>query len=200
VAKARPATISWFPWWLKGRMGRWLWRSIALVVVVAACVAGVIWLGQWALEQIRTQDRYLVPFADIDCDAPEGMQRGDFLIEVEYSSRLPERLNVLDEDLPAQLEKGFAHHPWVEKVQGVTVAPPRHVAVRLLFRTPVLAVRTGDELRAVDGDGILLPKSASTSGLPIYAGDAHPPRGPAGTYWGDSDVERAARKLQRAKP
>ena len=25
---------SWLPWWLKGRMGRWLWRSVALVLLV----------------------------------------------------------------------------------------------------------------------------------------------------------------------
>jgi hypothetical protein len=199
VAKARPATVSWFPWWLKGRMSRWLWRSVALVVVALACVAGTIWLGRWALEQIRDQDRYRALFAAIDCEAPPGMQRGDFLLEVQYSSRLPDCLNVLDDNLPNQLEKAFAHHPWVEKVHSVTVTPPANVTVRLFFRVPVLAVRAGDELRAVDGDGILLPRSATASALPVYAGDAHPPRGPAGTYWGDSGVERAARKLRGAQ-
>jgi hypothetical protein len=180
-------------------MGRWLWRSIALVVLVAAFLVAVIWFGRWALEQIRDQDRYLLAFTEIDCDTPEAMKRGEFLDQVQYSSRLPDRLNVLDEDLPAQLAKAFARHPWVERVESVTITPPRDVAVRLTFRVPVLAVRADGELRAVDGDGILLPRTAPTNGLPLYAGEPRPPRGPAGTYWGDSDVERAARKLRAGK-
>jgi hypothetical protein len=197
VPKARPATISWLPWWLKGRLGHWLLRSVGLLVLVAGFLAGVIWLGHWGLSQVHDQDRYLAPFADIDCNAPESMDRHEFLDEVQYLSRLPDWLNVLDDELPAQLHKAFTRHPWVEKAE-VAVAPPRQVTVRLTFRTAVLAVRWEGDLRAVDGNGILLPKSAPTRGLPIYDGTPRPPRGPAGTHWGDTDLERAARKLREA--
>jgi hypothetical protein len=199
VAKARPATISWLPWWLKGRLGRWTVRSAALVVLVAGFLAGIIWLGHWSAAQIHDQDRYLVNFTDIECAAPEGMTHRDFLDEVQYGSRLPDRLNVLDNELPAKLRKAFTHHPWVEKAD-VSVTPPRQLSARLTFRTPVLAVRWEGELRAVDGAGILLPKNAPTNGLPVYAGEPRPPRGPAGTHWGDSDLERMARKLRPEQP
>jgi hypothetical protein len=201
VAKARPPTISWLPWWLRGPVGRWALRSVALLLVVAGFLAGVIWLGRWGQEQIHDQERYLVPFADVECDTPEGMERRVFLEEVEYHARppLPDPVNVLDADLPDRLRAAFARHPWVEKVDGVTLTPPRHVAVRLTFRVPVLAVRWGNELRAVDGDGVLLPKNAPTRELAIYDGTPRRPRGPPGTHWGDSDLERAARKRRPAK-
>lgn len=177
-------------------MGRWLVRSAGLVLLVAGFLAGVIWLGHWSLAQVRDQDRYQAALADIDCDVPEGMERRAFLDEVQYHSRLPDRVNVLDDDLPQRLARAFARHPWVETVDDVQVTPPRHIAVRLHFRTPVLAVPWDGELRAVDGDGILLPKNAPTRGLPVYDGVPQRPRGPAGTHWGDTDLERAARKLR----
>jgi hypothetical protein len=57
----------------------------------------------------------------------------------------------------------------------------------------VLAVSLAGQLRAVDGKGILLPASAPTEGLPIFQEVAAPPKGPAGTPWGDPAVEAAAR-------
>jgi hypothetical protein len=198
VPKARPQTISWLPWWLKGRMGRWLLRSTVLLLLVAGLLAGVIWLGRWSEAQVRDQERYQLALREIDCDVPEGGQRQDFLDEVQYHSRLPDRVNVLDDDLREQLARAFARHPWVDKVERVTVTPPRQITVRLIFRTPVLAVRWDGELRAVDGAGVLLPKNAPTRDLPVYDGVPQRPRGPAGTHWGDTDLERAARKA--AKP
>jgi len=178
-------------------MGRWLVGSSALLLLVAALLGGVIMLKDWAFAQIHDQERYLVAFADIDCDVPEGMGRREFLDEVQYLARLPDRLNLLDADLMARLRQAFAEHPWVEKVNDVTAAPPRHVSVRLAFRTPVLAVKCDGELRVVDGNGVLLPKNASAQGLPVYESESRPPRGPPGTRWGDPDIERAARKRKQ---
>jgi hypothetical protein len=175
-------------------MGRWLVRSTALVICVAALLGGLIWLGEWARRQIHDQERYQAALADIECATPEGMERGTFLEQVQYDSQLPATVNVLDDDLPKRLASAFAKHPWVQKVDEVQVTPPRQITVRLRFRTPVLAVRWDGELRAVDGDGVLLPKNAPTRDLPVYDGVPQRPRGPAGTHWGDTDLERAARK------
>jgi hypothetical protein len=199
VAKARPPSISWLPWWLNSRAGRWLVRSLALLVVVVGLLAAIFWLSHWVQPRLRDQARYFVPVADIDCDSPEVSQRAVFLGEVQYFGQLPDKVNVLDEDLPAQLTRAFARHPWVEKVDDVALTPPSKIAVRLTFRVPVLAVRWGDELWAVDGGGVRLPKNAPTRGLPVYDGSPKPPRGPPGTHWGDSDVEREARKLRAGK-
>ena len=178
-------------------MGRWLMRSTALVLLVAGFLACLIWLGGWALTQIRDQPRYQVALSDIDCDVPEGMEKQAFLGEVQYLSQLQPDLNVLDDDLRDRLTHAFARHPWVEKVDEVEITPPRTVTVRLRFRTPVLAVPWDGEMRAVDGDGVLLPKTAPTRGLPVYDGVPQRPRGPAGTHWGDTDLERAARKARK---
>jgi hypothetical protein len=85
----------------------------------------------------------------------------------------------------------------VKDVAEVTVASPRQVHVRLVFRTPVLAVPLGTTLRAVDAGGVLLPAQAATEGLPVFQGRANPPVGPAGSRWGDPAVEARARSLQK---
>jgi hypothetical protein len=171
-------------------------RSAAAGITAAALVAGLIWLGRWALEQVHDQPRYQVAIAEIECNVPDGMERRDFLDEVRYQNPQLEHFRVLAADLSEQVSTVFLRHPWVETVERVTVTPPRTVTVQLTFRTPVLAVRWDGELRAVDGTGILLPKNAATHRLPVYGGTPRPPRGPAGTQWGDPDLEYAARMLR----
>jgi hypothetical protein len=177
---------------------RWLLKMLLLLIVVAAFLGGVIFLGQWALEHIRYQDRYNVPFSEIECTPPPGMTRGQFLDEIVYLARPVETLQLLDEDLPQKLTAAFTKHPWVEKVDGVDLKPPREVRVRLTLRRPALAVRTSEGLIAVDRHGVRLPKDTPTTALPIFEGDANPPKGPAGTIWGDPKVEEAARKTKKA--
>jgi hypothetical protein len=192
-------TISWLPWWLRGAVGRWLWRSGLLFLFVTGFVGGIIWLGHWTSARLREDQRYWLAVAEIECDVPDGMARLDFLDEVQYHSRLPDRINLLDDEVGERLRAAFARHPWVARVEQVTVMPPRRIVARLQFRMPVLAVRWDGELRAVDGNGVLLPKQAATNGLPVYEGTPRPPRGPAGAPWGDADLELAARKLAAAQ-
>lgn len=170
-----------------------LLKVLALLLAVAGVLAGLIALGHWGLEHLRARDRYLVPLADVECAPPPGMSRADFLDEVRYYGGLPEKLSVLDAQLPERLRAAFAEHPWVARVEDVTVTPPRRVRVALTYRTPVLAVRWGDTLRAVDAAGVLLPARAPTAGLPVYPGQPRPPQGRPGTRWGDPGVEKAAR-------
>ncbi len=156
-------------------------------------MAGLIAVGEYAQEQLRDRDRYTLPFTAIECLPPPPYQsRGDFLEEVQYLSRLPGRLRLLDADLAKQLADGFAQHPGVQKVEQVEVTA-RQVRVRLHYRRPTLAVRCGDMVRVVDAEGILLPKEAPAKDLPVFAGQAPPPCGPAGTRWGNAGVEAAAR-------
>src|SRR5207247_10015721 len=105
----------------------------------------------------------------------------------------PDRLRLLDEDLPARLAEAFARHPWVEQVERVTVVPPRQLEVHLVYRTPALAVLLAGQRRAVDGQGVVLPATAGSEGLPLYAGPVTSPIGPAGQPWGDRALEAAAR-------
>jgi hypothetical protein len=165
------------------------------VIGAALFLLGLIVAGRMALEHLRDQQRFALPFSDIDCPPPPGMERDEFLSEVRYLTGLPAQMRLLNDDLPAQLASAFARHPWVEQVEEVAVTPPRLVRVRLAFRRPVLAVPYAGQLRAVDRHGVLLPATAPTDGLPVFDGQAHPPNGPAGTRWGDEAVEGAARGL-----
>jgi hypothetical protein len=178
-------------------MVTWIGKSLALVLVVGLVLVGFILLGRLALESLRPRDRHTVAFGDIDCAPPPGQARADFLDEVQYFGSLPGRLQLLDKGLPERLARGFARHPWVEKVQRVEVVPPGVVRVQLVYRAPVLAVPLAGGLRAVDEHGVLLPSSAPTAGLRVFPGSALPPVGPVGTRWGDAAVEAAAREARR---
>jgi hypothetical protein len=205
-------------------MRKSLLQALGPPLVAALLLAGLIVLGRAARDALRPQERYAVAFGDIDCEPPPGEERAAFLGEVQYLAGLPERLPVLDEDLPARLAEAFARHPWVEKVERVEVVPPGRVRARLAYRTPVLAVLLHGEAqdgrapliealssrglgahgallpaRAVDRDGTLLPAGAPLAGLPIFYG-APPPAGPAGSPWGDRAVEAAARTAAYLAP
>lgn len=175
----------------------WLARSLLLLLLVVAFLGGVIWAGRWGLDQLRGNPRYDIAFADIECETPVGMKKQDFLEEVQFVAHLPDKMSVVDESLPKKLREGFAKHRWVAQVEAVEITPPKHVVVKLKFRVPVLAVKVGDGLRAVDSDGVLLHTNAPTQGLPIFEGTAKPPPSRAGLPWGDPNVEAAARKLTK---
>jgi hypothetical protein len=191
--KETPAPAPARPW-------PWLVPLLAPVLAAGLVVLGLIAAGRAARKHLRDADRFTTAFTDIDCVPPPGQGRQDFLSEVRYLAGLPDRLTLLDEDLPARLADAFARHPWVEKVARVERVPPRQVRVRLTYRTPVLAVPQSGQLRAVDRFGILLPATAAVQGLPVFPGDAPAPAGPAGTPWGDAAVEQAARAAVRAGP
>jgi hypothetical protein len=178
----------------KPRNRRLLFKSAALLLGLGVVVGGLIALGEHAREQLRGHERYTISFAEVECLPPPPYQpRGDFLDEVRYLSRLPRGLQLLDPDLGRRLAEGFAQHPWVKKVERVEVSG-RQVRVRLVYRRPALAVRLKDRLRVVDEEGVLLPKGAPVEGLPVFAGAAPQPAGPAGRRWGDAAVEEAARR------
>ncbi|HEX5272439.1 MAG TPA: hypothetical protein VFW33_18205, partial [Gemmataceae bacterium] len=100
--------------------------SQLLVPVVGAglVVLGLIAVGRAARDQLREHRNYTLSVCDIDCPAPPGMTRPEFLTEVRYVGRLPDRLRALDDDTAARLAAAFAQHPWVESVEEVRVLPP----------------------------------------------------------------------------
>jgi hypothetical protein len=175
--------------------------SQVLVPVVGAglLLLGLIALGKAARDRLRQHERYVITFTDIDCPSPPGLRRAEFLSEVQYLARLPDRLPALADETPTRVAGAFAKHPWVEKVQEVRILPPDRAQVRLVFRTPVLAVPQPNGPRAVDAHGILLPPSAPTDGLPVFRGSAAPPAGLAGEPWGDREVEAAAAAASRQR-
>jgi hypothetical protein len=173
---------------------------VPLLIALASAallVAGLVFLGQVARERLGDSDRFAISFGEMECFPPPPAQdRATFLNEVQYLAAMPSRLRLLEDDLVKRLAEAFVRHPWVERVERISRGP-QQVRVYLVYRTPVLAVPVGGQVRVVDGHGILLPTNAEPGGLPVYEGKARPPAGAAGTLWGDAGVESAARKLAR---
>ena len=170
-------------------------RPIIAGLAAAAAVFGVVWLGQFGRDWLIRRQHYSIKIADLRCESPPGMDRATFLGQVQYLGNLPDQINVLEPQLAARLTAAFALHPWVERVEGVALRGRDGPTVKLVMRTPALAVGS----RVVDRHGVLLPAETLVDGLPVYPDSAPPPAGPAGTLWGDSKVEAAARKAGGAK-
>lgn len=186
-------------------MRKWMVQAAGLGVLVAGALGGLFALGHATRDGVRDLERYAVRFADIDCASPPGQARADFLSEVQYLAGLPDRLRILDGDLPRRLAAAFADHPWVEAVERVEVTPERRVRARLVFRQPALAVtwldaRGAVQTRAVDGGGVLLPAGAETAGLPLWNAGSQGPQRPAGRPWPRPGIEAAARTVAFLAP
>ncbi len=183
------------------RIRKWLLPVVAPLLGVALGLAGLVLLGRRTLDGLREQDRYTVAFADIDCPPPVPLSREDFLGEVQYLAGLPDRVHLLEDGLATNLARAFALHPLVEKVRRVEVTSARQLRVRLAYRAPVLAVQPpGEDKRAVDRFGVLLPVVAGGPRLPVLLQEVAPPSGQPGTPWGDARVEAAAAVLGLLQP
>lgn len=166
--------------------------AVVLTFVAAGLVLiGIIVGGRQFRGRLRDDPRYQFPVHDIQCAAPPGQPLPEFLREVQYMSELADTVSLLDAHLPAQLSAAFARHPWVERVEQVTVGPGRNIRVTLTFRTAVLAVRFGAVTRAVDSGSVLLPLEAHSADLPRLTA-AHPAPQLAGARWGDALVASAS--------
>jgi hypothetical protein len=163
---------------------------------VFAVAAGVVWgiarLGDEARKRIGPRERYLVRFADIECESPAGLERLAFLSEVRYVAAFPDSFQSLDPELKTKLTAAFTAHPWVADVEDVTLDPQGKVRVALRFRVPMLTVRTNEGgSRVLDASGVLLPAGASTVGVAELVSPVATPIPLAGQTWRDPDVKRA---------
>jgi len=173
-------------------MRRHLATAVLTVAVAMLFLIGLIVVGRQFRGMLTNDPRYQFPIRDIACSTPPNKHRSEFLREVQYVGELPDEVPLFEANLPARLTDAFARHPWVEKVEDVSVGPGRRIHVELVFRTPVLAVRLNDEWRAVDAAGVLLPREAAAAGLPRLTEDVSPARG-AGQPWGHPSVAAAAK-------
>ncbi len=177
-----------------------MFHGLVPVAAAGAVLVGLIALGRLAHDRLRQHESYTISLADIDCPAPPGLERPEFLAEVQYLARLPDRLPALDEETPDRLAEAFARHPWVEKVEEVRILPPDQARVRLVFRTPALAVPLGKQLRVVDGQAVLLPRATTADGLLILRNTVAAPSGHAGSAWDDPAVHAAAAVAATLRP
>jgi hypothetical protein len=199
-AEPAPSSPSPAPWKVHGR--RWGIQIAGVLLLAGAGLGGLLWLGDLARRNLQDHERFQIPFSEIQCNPPPGIERKDFLDEVQYHSRLPDQFSILRDGLAVDLRAAFLKHPWVASVAEVELAPPRTARVVLVFREAVLTVEVAADLaanpgkpglRGVDRGGVLLPKKAPLApDLPILAG-APRPIGREGQPWGDRVVGTAAK-------
>jgi hypothetical protein len=146
-----------------------------------------------AAEDLRAASRHPVRIAAIDCNPPPGLDRSEFLRETQYEAELPDQLDRFDPELMPRLQAAFLRHAWVEAVERIEIRGEGSVHVQLRHRTPVLTIRLGKRARAIDGHGVLLPRAADLSGLPLYRGTVERAPGPTGTPFDDSSLLAAAK-------
>jgi hypothetical protein len=161
----------------------------------AALLGAIILGGKISRDSLQSSERFQMPFDQIECPAPPGMDRTAFLDEIRYYGEFPKTVSILDESLRDKLGAAFAQHPWVEKVDAIEVAPGKQLKAELTFRTPILAVQyygPGPITRVVDGSGVVLPIAASAQSLPRLTGKDIPSPAAAGQIWGNAQVEGAA--------
>jgi hypothetical protein len=177
------------------RLRRFLLQFTAAVLAAALVLAVVALLVPAARDFLLGRDRYQIAFADVDCNPPAPLTRSEFLDEVQYYSRQPDRFSLLEPSLDARLADAFRQHPWVRGASAEVHTGGVRVTVE--YRQAVLAVMGRDlQVRAVDRDGVMLPKKASIpAGAPTLEG-APPARGDAGQPWGDPVVELAAKSAE----
>ena len=151
-------------------MRAWFAETVLPLLAAVLVLIGLGMLGRLASAAVRQQGRYAAVFGEVRCEPPPGMRRDEFLREVQYEADLPDRLDCFDRGLSARLRNAFAQHARVEKVERIEVTPGRPLRVRLRYRTPVLVVSVGEQVRVVDRHGVVLPCAAAADGLPALRG------------------------------
>ncbi|MBY0228202.1 MAG: hypothetical protein K2W96_02860 [Gemmataceae bacterium] len=169
------------------RLRAWLVQGVLPLAAGAGLLALVLWLGWQARAWLRGPEEEKPPAAtgwawrDLDCDWPPGLTRLEFLDEAHYLKAFPA------EPEEAGVRASLLAHPWVREVRKVDLgAKPR---AEVYFRVPVLRVSPWD--RAVDRDGVLLPRVPDMSRL-FWTKAKLPRPGKPGQRCGDADVGVAA--------
>jgi hypothetical protein len=167
----------------------------SLIAILAVGILGISW---YAIQEFAPHDdRYQVPFGQIETSPPPTYVPRSWLREVQSLSGLPEVLDTRAADLPSQLKEAFARSPWVESVEFAAIRSHRRIECRVQFRIPAAVVTLAPEVFLVDGNGVVLPRGPQTSALeatllPIRGAAAPPNRG-ISHPWGSAAVEAAAR-------
>ncbi|MBX7104606.1 MAG: hypothetical protein K1X57_11030 [Gemmataceae bacterium] len=161
---------------------------MALVAGIAA-IAGVIVLGKLSRQQLDDRGHYAVKLADLDLPAPPGVSKANFLAEVKYNHPIPDVLDRTDPAARLKLQQALAAHPWVESVTVGDLSDPKPVT--LVIRVPTLAVGQ----RVLDRQGVLLPLTTSTMGLPSFRTVPDLPATPSGKPYPDVRIVGVAKTL-----
>ncbi|MDZ4821070.1 MAG: hypothetical protein SGJ20_19050 [Planctomycetota bacterium] len=164
--------------------------------LLAFCALAAYLLWNRIEDDVLANDDYQIAIEEISITPPPSWIRTDIRKEALRDGSLDPPLSILDDQLLDRLDKAFALHPWVAKVERVQKFYPARIEIKLQYRRPSAMVEVPNGLFPVDMHGILLPTGDFTSleagQYPRVVGIQSEPLGPPGTLWGDSTVVGAA--------
>ena len=170
-------------------------RAAAALFIVFGIMFAIVYLAGQAGRVVTPQDRYTQDFDAIECEAPPGMDKRLFLLEVRArcDPDLRAHFQVVSPQLKPYLKAAFERHEWVRSVESVEVRPTGRVVVRLEFRKPALAVAIlgRAEPVVVDREAVILPPGTSAAGLAVFVTPQPPPQQRGGEQWDSKAVRRA---------
>ncbi len=157
-------------------------RLMLGVLLIAGGIAIAPFLPVW-WDQLRNQEEYRITPSDIVVTPPNEWVPPQLLQEV--LAEFPPRMSLLDDSLLTDIAVAFARNPWIESVEQVRKTR-EGIEVDLVYRRPVLFVKTELGFYPVDAAGILLlpptfPKRTPRSCLSSRA-RGRPPRGGRVTF------------------
>ncbi len=163
-------------------------RLMLGVLLIAGGIAIAPFLPVW-WDQLRNQEEYRITPSDIVVTPPNEWVPPQLLQEV--LAEFPPRMSLLDDSLLTDIAVAFARNPWIESVEQVRKTR-EGIEVDLVYRRPVLFVKTELGFYPVDAAGILLPPTdfseEDTAKLPVFESAGASPSGGAGHVWSDPAV------------
>ncbi|MGA2064057.1 MAG: hypothetical protein ABSG86_03765 [Thermoguttaceae bacterium] len=172
-------------------------RTGTLLVLLAAgfsAAATLVWYR--VAPRVRASRQYALTLDQVYVTPPPPWIHSDVRAEVFRSASLDPPLSLLQDGLADRIFKAFAMHPWVARVDHVTMVsqhPPHRVDVELVYRQPACMVQVADDLLPVDAEGVLLPGGdfspiEKQRDYACLAGIDTRPMRPVGQPWGDGRV------------
>ncbi len=175
-------------------------RLFLCVLLIAGGMAVSPFVPVW-WRQLRSQDQYRITPTDIVVNSPNEWVPEQLLQEL--LAEFPPSISLLDESLVSQVASAFEGNPWIESVQNVHETRDG-IEVEVVYRRPVMFVKTELGYYPVDGSGVLLPPTdflpGDTEKLPIFVSEGASPTGGAGQVWNDTVVLSAVSLAQCLAP
>jgi hypothetical protein len=168
------------------------------LIALAAIVSAAVFLPRMrsALPDLEQRSEYRLSTSQIEINEPPRWVPADLVEQVIQQAGLPDSVSVLESRLTADVAEAFRRHPWIADVVSVRKAVPARVIVEVRYRRPAAMVEVPQGMYPVDAAGILLPPAdfsiAESRRYPAIQNVRSTPQGPAGTKWGDLQVEAAA--------
>jgi hypothetical protein len=175
-------------------------RLFLCVMLIASGMAVAPFVPVW-WRQLRSQDQYCITPGDIVVNPPHEWVPEQLLQEV--LAEFPPSMSLLDESLVVQVAAAFEGNPWIESVLHVQKTRDG-IDVEVVYRKPVMFVKTELGFYPVDGSSVLLPPTdfseEDTKLLPVFVSVAASPTGGAGQVWTDATILSAVSLAQCLAP